>query len=375
MRLLHVLAEAGWLGGEEQLAHLVRHAAARGHDNRFALLPGSRFAEFVRGLGAVNHEVDLHRPISGGGYRAMRRLARSEPFDLVHFGCGRSLLWGGIALRGVNGVAKVATRRIDYPISAAPWGAWRYRALVDHVIANCDAVRRRVLAAGVPPERVSLIHEGIDAREFIGLPQRRAEARERLRLPSAALVVSCAAALRPRKGQRVLIDAFARLTARFADAVLVLAGSGDDVRALRALAVARGIEARVFFTGPLPSIRDLLAASDVFTMASWHEGLSNACLEAATAELPLVVSEVGGLPEIVVNGETGFVVPAGDIGSFADKIGALLADEALRRRAGAAGRARVERLFTAERMARDTVDLFERLLDERRAALAGPVVR
>ncbi|MGE0142089.1 MAG: glycosyltransferase [Planctomycetota bacterium] len=365
MRILHVLAEVGWSGGEEQLAHLVRHLRVRGHENHFALVDGSRFAERMRADGFPVHSVNLRRPIRDGGYLALKRTVRATQPELVHFGCGRSMTWGGFALRADRRPVKVTTRRIDYPIARGPWGGGRYRRFVDHVIANCRAVERRLLSAGMPRDRVSLIHEGIDPAPLEGIAVCREEARVRLGIPRSATVVSCAATLRPRKGQRVLIEAIGALRSQHPQVMLVLAGDGPDANELRDLSRARGLGEVVRLAGEIHPIADLYAATDVFAMSSWHEGLSNACLEAAAAGLPLVVTDVGGLPEIVDHGRTGFVVPPGDHRALADRLGTLLADEALRRSAGAAGRARVTSQFTVQRMAEASEQLFLRLLASR----------
>jgi glycosyltransferase involved in cell wall biosynthesis len=267
---------------------------------------------------------------------------------------------------------KITTRRIDYPIGRSPWRGGRYRSLVDHVVANCESVRRRVLDAGVDPSRVTLIHEGIDPEPWLALTSHREEARDRLGLPREATVVCCAASLRPRKGQRILIGAFARLADRFPEAILVLAGEGTERDRLATMAEERGLADRVRIPGAIRPVGDLYAASDVGVMASFHEGLSNACLEQAAAGLPLVVSDVGGLPEIVDDGVTGFVAEPGDVGGFEDRIGRLLEDPDLRREAGEAGRRRILELFTAERMARRTEELWTRLCEDHRARQPSP---
>lgn len=366
MRVLHVLAETGWSGGEVQLEHLVRHLHERGHENAFALLPGATFRRVAEELGRRVFDVNLRRPLRSGGLLAARRAIREFRPDVVHFGCGRSLLWGGLAARGIEGPVKVTTRRIDYPIGRGAFRGGRYRRLVDHVIANCEAVRRRVLEAGLPEDRVTLIHEGIEVGPWLEVRQDRAAARERLGLPAEALVVCCAATLRPRKGQRVLVEAFQRLAGRFPDALLVLAGDGTDRAALTELVAREGLAERVRIPGPIRPVRDLYGASDIGAMASYHEGLSNACLEQSAAGLPLVVTNVGGLPEIVDDGVTGFVVEPGDIAGFEDRIGRLLGDDALRARTGEAGRRRTAERFTAARMARRTEELLIRLCAARR---------
>lgn len=357
LRVLHVLAETGWSGGESQLEHLVRHLHAAGHHNALAVPAAAAFRRVGEELGLPVADVNLRRPVRSGGMLALRRtVAELEP-DVVHFGCGRSLLWGGLALRSLRAPVKVTTRRIDYPIGRGSLSGGRYRTLVDHVIANCEAVRARVLDAGVPDVSVTLIHEGIDVAPWLDARAERGAARARLGLPADAKVVCQAATLRPRKGQRVLIAAFERLLSRHPNTVLVLAGEGSDLDALRALAGKKGLGERIRIPGAIRPVRDLYAASDIGVMASHHEGLSNACLEQTAAGLPLVVSNVGGLPEIVADRVTGFVVEPGDIAGFENRIGMLLDDDDLRARFGEAGRRRTVERFTADRMARRTEEL------------------
>ncbi|MCA8943284.1 MAG: glycosyltransferase, partial [Planctomycetes bacterium] len=161
MRVLHVLAERGYSGGEQQLEFLVRHLHERGHSNGLVLVPGAKFESVGRELDLPIFRSDLRRPWMLSPLLAVRRAVRTFQPEVLHFGCGRSLLWGGIACRGLRVPLRITTRRIDYPIGRAPWRAGRYRRLVDHVVANCESVRRRVLDAGVPSGRVTLVHEGI----------------------------------------------------------------------------------------------------------------------------------------------------------------------------------------------------------------------
>ena len=362
MRILHVLAETGYSGGEQQLEFLVRHLVDRGHENALVLPAGARFSSVGEDLGIPIFTANLRRPWAIGPLVALRRVASRYAPDVLHFGCGRSLLWGGVACAGLKVPLRITTRRIDYPIGRAPWRAGRYRRLVDHTAANCESVRRRVIDAGVPADRVTLVHEGIDVEPWLGVLEDRQQARAKLGIVDDAIVISCAATLRPRKGQRILIEAFAGLVDAHSRAELWLAGDGTDREALRAEVSTRGLEQRIRIPGVVKPVRDLYAASDLFVMPSYNEGLSNACLEASAAGLPLVVSSVGGLPEIVEAGVTGDVVPPGDAQALHASLNRYLADAELRRTFGAAGRDRTCARFTAQRMSEGMEALFERLV-------------
>ncbi|MBL8748796.1 MAG: glycosyltransferase family 4 protein, partial [Planctomycetes bacterium] len=360
----HVLAETGYSGGEAQLKLLLEHFAKGGYENHVLLVPGAKFAAVAREMGVPVQEAPLRRWWRPDLWWETRAAYRRVQPDVVHFACGRSLLLAGLALRGTS-AKKFTIRRIDYPIANGWRGGARYTKLVHHTIAICDAIRRRLLAAGVPDERITLVYDGIDPVPWTGLRAGRAGARARLGIAADAQVVSCAGILRPRKGQHVLIDAFARLANDFPRAVLFLAGGGGEQERLRAQAARLGLGARVFLPGPVKPVHDVYAASDVFTMPSFHEGLCNACLEAGFAALPQVVSDAGGNGEIVVDGTTGAVVPKGDAGALAAAIARYLRDPELGLAHGAAGRERCLAKFTVDHLGPEVEAVVQRLVAAR----------
>jgi glycosyltransferase involved in cell wall biosynthesis len=365
MRLLHLLAETGFSGGEGQLTLILEHFQRRGHHNEVVLHPGARFAATAERLGAPVHYAPMRRWWRPDLWPRLRSILRRTRPDVLHFACSRSLVVGGIAALGRTARAKFTIRRIDYPIRRGLFGGLRYVRLVDHVVAICDAIRRRLRDGGVPEERISLVYDGIDPAPWLGQKARRTEARHALGLPQDALVVSCAGILRPRKGQSVLIDALGQLAAEFPAAVLLLAGDGPDRDSLRARAAGLGLGSRVFLPGRVSPVQDVYAASDIFCMPSFHEGLCNACLEAGFAALPQVVSSAGGNGEIVVQGETGAVVPPGDATALAAALRGYLRDPDLRESHGVAGQRRCLAKFTADHVGPELEALCHRLLESR----------
>ncbi|HEX6811901.1 MAG TPA: glycosyltransferase family 4 protein [Planctomycetota bacterium] len=352
LRLLHVLAETGFSGGEAQLQLILAHLQRAGHHNEVVLAPGAAFAATARALGVAVHEAPLRRWWRPDLWTKLRAIYRRSTPDVVHFACGRSLLLGGLAALGVR-AKKLTIRRIDYPIRSGLLGGFRYTRLCDHTIAICDAIRRRLRSAGVPEQRITLVYDGIDPSPWTGLQQRKAAARARLGIPEGSQVISCAGVLRPRKGQHVLIDAFAQLANELPKAMLLLAGSGTELDRLKARAVSLGLGSRVLLPGRVQPVHDVYAASDLFVMPSFHEGLCNACLEAGFAGLPQVVSDAGGNAEIVADGVTGAVVAKGDVAALARAITRYLQNPATAAAHGAAGRERCLRLFTADRLGPD----------------------
>ena len=361
MRLLHVLAETGFSGGETQLLLILEHLIARGHDNHLLLAPGAKFAATAQAMGLPFHVAPLRRWWRPDLWWRVPAVVKAVRPDVIHYAGPRAHVLAGTVLRNCK-AKKFTIRRIDYPIRPGLLGGRRYTRLVDHTIAICEAIRRRLLAADVPGERISLVYDGIDPKPWTGLQGDKAAARERLGIPADAQVISQTGVLRPRKGQHVLIDAFAQNAAEYPRSVLFLAGGGSELDKLRAQAAGLGLADRIFLPGPVKPVFDVYAASDVFTMPSFHEGLCNACLEAGFAALPQVVSTAGGNAEIVVHGETGAVVPPGDATALADALAGYLENPELGVAHGEAGRARCLRMFTKGRLGPEIEAVIERLV-------------
>ncbi|MCK5944562.1 MAG: glycosyltransferase, partial [Planctomycetes bacterium] len=324
-RLLHCLAEKGYSGGEVQLRMLIEHFAANGYEQAVLLAPGAKFRAVAEELGLPVWEAPLRRWWRPDLRPKIRRAYREFDPDVIQFADGRSHYLAGLAARG-HRARKFTIRRIDYPIRKGVMGGFRYTRLVDHTIAICDAIRQRLLAAGVPDDRITLVYDGLDPEPWTGLREQRDAARQRLGIAADAFVISLAGVLRPRKGQHVLIDAFAELAADHPHALLFLAGDGTELDKLKQQVARLSLGDRVRLPGRVSPVHDVYAASDVFTMPSFHEGLCNACLEASFAALPQVVSTAGGNAEIVVDGETGFVVPKRDARALAAALRRYLDD-------------------------------------------------
>jgi glycosyltransferase involved in cell wall biosynthesis len=179
------------------------------------------------------------------------------------------------------------------------------------------------------------------------------------------LLVGTVGRLHPQKGFASLLAAVARVRERLPAIRLLLVGGGALRRDLVARAEALGLAEVVIFAGSRGDVPEILAALDLFVLPSLWEGLPNAVLEAMAAGLPVVATAAGGTPEVVVDGETGLLVPPGDVTALAEAIERLLRDPGLRRKMGEAGRKRVEGHFTIEQTVAQTVALYETLLRQK----------
>jgi len=227
-------------------------------------------------------------------------------------------------------------------------------------------VRRKTIEAeGIKPERVVTIHNGVELSRIDEVdcpPAMRAA----LGIEDASHVIVTAANLRPVKGIDVLLRAAQLVVREFPKAAFVIAG-GEHLTgylaSLQALAKELGIAENVRFLGRRWDLVEVLKACDIFALLSRSEGFSNAVIEAMACELPTVVTRVGGNPEAVTDGETGFVVDSEDFAAAADRLLQLMRDPEKSRRMGRSGRRRVEAEFTSEAMVGQFVGLYDRLLE------------
>jgi glycosyltransferase involved in cell wall biosynthesis len=218
------------------------------------------------------------------------------------------------------------------------------------VTAVCAYVKRLLVAnEGIAADRIEVVYNGVDATRFRattdGTAMRRA-----LGLNPATPLVACIARFHPVKDHPTLLRGFARTVRRVPEARLLLVGAGPGESALRALVEELRLVDRVLFTGVREDIPALLAACDLFAMTSLSEGTSVTLLEAMLSARAAVVTEVGGNPEIVSDGQTGLLVPCGDAEAAGEAMAALLLDRERGRAFGQAARERALGMFSQERM-------------------------
>ena len=216
---------------------------------------------------------------------------------------------------------------------------------------------------GFPPDRIQTIHNGVDLSRFRGAIS-AADARHALALPVDGPIVGAVGRLVPVKDHVSLVEAIARMGRDGARATAVIAGEGPLRGTIEARASALGVTEQIRLLGHRQDVDVVLAALDVFVLPSRSEGLNNTILEAMAAGIPVVATRVGGADEMVIDGETGVLVPAASPEALATALRRLLSDGALRTAMGRAGRSRAERDFDLAKTVRKYERLYTELADE-----------
>ncbi len=239
--------------------------------------------------------------------------------------------------------------------------------LAHAVVANSDAVAAHLARGGAPERKIVVIRNGLDLTRLSPDPALgRSELRASLRLPPDSPFVLIVANMRlPVKDHPTFLRAARRVHERLPAAVFVLAGEGELTGQLQQLAADLGIGPVTHFVGQCQKLADLIGAADVCVLSSRSEGFSNAILEYMGGSRPVVATDVGGTREAVIDGETGFLVPAGDDEAMAARILELLENPPLAARMGARGRQIVEERFSCDAQLKATEELYARLLSRR----------
>ena len=280
------------------------------------------------------------------GYRLARWLAEEQP-DLLHVHSRRGAdIWGGLAARH-SGVPAVLTRRVDNP-EPMVLGGLKYR-MYERVIAISEEIRARLHTSGVPNSLIHLVHSAIDPAACQPIWS-RAQFQAAFGLADIELVVVCVAQLIPRKGQRVLLEAWQAVLEGCPRARLILFGRGPDEDELRELARRKGIADSVQFAGFRADLLTYLGRADVLVHPALQEGLGVCLLEAQAAGLPVVASRAGGIPEAVADGVTGVLTQPGDAAELAAALVGVLLDAPRREALGVAGREYVAEHFSPSAM-------------------------
>jgi glycosyltransferase involved in cell wall biosynthesis len=375
MKILHVITAFGRGGAENHLVDLVTHQRAAGWAVTIAYLHGSGdWVEPMRQLGVPVHLLGLRFYGDPRPWWRLRALLAGSHFDLIHAHLPPAELYVRVALASLGDAATplIISKHNDCPFHGLPgeraMGRWvaRRAALV---IAISASVHRYMVGPtlGLPAIQVETILYGISTAAYpLVAPEAVAALRREWGATDGTLVIGFAGRFVGQKDIPTLIRAFARFREiSGCDARLVLVGQGELLEPMRHLASEAGIGDRVVFPGFRDDVPVVMRAFDVFAITSVHEGFGLVLVEAMAAERPVVATRAGAMPEIVVDGGTGFL--ADGVEAFAQAL-TRLTDPAVRQRFGEAGCRRVNEHFAVARMCAETDAAYERVLRQAKPA-------
>lgn len=366
LRVLHILGSADRGGTEIMTTRLVGKLPSSVRSTLCFLTRGGPIADELARKGYEVHCIPVVRTWEAmSGIWRLFRLIRMGCFDVLHLYGLRANLLGRVLGRMAGQRVIVGGLRSMSPHSSnARWAFWLDRAtfkLSTGYISNSRAAAELLAARGYNPAKLWVVHNGVDVNVF--RPRRGNEAdtvKRELGVSARLPVVTCVANLRSPKRHCDLLEALAMVRRSGFRFEAILVGDGPLRASLEKMASDIGLGRGIRFLGKLKNdkIADILGITDIFVLASEREGLPASLLEAMASGCPVVATAVGGIPEVILDGLTGFLVPRRNPRALADKLAQLLSDADLCASMSAQSRKHVAARFTVERMAEGYEDLY-----------------
>ena len=370
LKVLHCLETVG-SGGVEQLKlikakHLdkSRYEQALICTKAIGVLP----AQFAS-AGCPVYEIGVFRDIfDRERYKRASAFVRQFQPDIIH-----GAVYEGVAVASLagrwGGVPIIIGEETSDPVNRRWTGSLLYRglaALTHQMVAVSPAVQDYLVnRIRLPATKVALINNGVADPGPASEEQRRSVRNSLNIKPDDFIIGSCGRLLDEHKRFSDLIEAFALVRKQFANAKLLIVGEGPDETMLRNLSGQLGISDHVFFAGHQGETRPYYDVMDIFALASAHEAFGLVLVEAMYADLPVVATRVGGIPTVVIDGETGLLVEPKSPASLADNLLVLINDASLRKSMGQRGHSRAVAELSAERYVHEFDVLYQRLASKR----------
>jgi glycosyltransferase involved in cell wall biosynthesis len=356
--LLFIDTERVWRGGQDQLLALLQGLHRRGHRIQLVCHPNTLLESRARDSGIAVYPL---RNRSEVGlvffFRLLLTIRRIRP-QILAFNTPKAILLGTLASRLSSVRARIIFRRVNFPLRKGFFTLVKYTWGIDCVIAISESIRLQMEIGGVPGSKIKTIYEGMDLSMVPKL--NRAVTRRR----GDPAVVGTVAHLSPEKGLQYLIEAASLIPGVQKRLRFIIVGDGECLKELEQLAKSKGLSDIFEFAGFHSDASQHMRSFDIFVLPSLSEGLSSAILEAMASSLPIVATNVGGIPELVTNGDNGLLVAPADSAALALAIQRLAENPDESIRMGLRGRERIEKQFTLERKISETEKLCSLLIKE-----------
>ena len=379
LRILHLSGRPKWCGESNRVLVECAGLVARGHDVLLGTSPASALVEHGRERGVPLFDgfrfSKGFRPLDTlHDVRELKKLLAKRPFDIVHIHTPRDTWPAALALgprkSGPNSARRpllIRTKHHSLKTRSNLPHRWLYGSRIDHLILAGERLRETVseLTSGgtMTADRVHILHSSIDVHRFDPAKISGAKIRDEFGL-AGKFVIGLIGRISIEKGHAVLLNVLEKLRAEKPDLLCLFAGEGDQLDALKSRVASGPLRDCVIFAGPRRDVPEIVAALDLQVVPSlWLEASPAVVKEAMAMNIAVIASDVGGTSEIIEDGRDGLLVPPGDEAALLEALRRLIHDESFRRRIATAGREKIIREFSDERLVERSLALYSNLLE------------
>jgi len=359
MKVLHLSSEKSWRGGEQQMAYLIEELQKLGVQSYVASRTDSEFSQWCKKNGIPFIELNFKNDFDFISAIALKKYCREEKFDLIHLHSSRG---HGIAFLSAllgNSIPMALSRRVDFPLKTDFLSKSKYNHLAIKKII-CVSVKIKQIVSGSinHPERCLVVYDGIDLTRFKGKGT-SGIMRKELGIGDGELVIGNIAALAPHKDYFTFLET-AKILAENNSLKFIIVGEGELRNEIEKKIKELNLNDKVFLLGFRNNLENVYADLDILLYTSKEEGLGSSLLDAMAYGVPIVATEAGGIPEIVINEQTGLTTPVQDAKLLSEQVMRLENDMELRQKLVANAETFVKN-FSKEKMAMKTLEVYKQI--------------
>lgn len=358
MKILHIDEQLTWRGGEQQACWLMQGLCSHGFEV-YAI--GKEHSEFIDRLRQIPHIRTFSLPLKSEfdlySARKIAQITKENKIDIIHAHTSHA---HSLALLSTffHPIPKtIVSRRVSFLPAKNFFSKWKYNK-TDLIIPVSNYVAKILKEAGIPENKIKVVRSSVDLSHIHVSPYTKNE----LGINESTQVLFNAGALVPHKDHITLLNAFAKVREIFPDTLLLIAGSGSLFMNIQSEIEKLNLTQHVRLLGYRNDVPRLTKMADIYVSSSWSEGLGTSVLEALACEKPVVATEAGGVSEMVISHETGLLVPNKNPHLLSEAIIYMLSHPEEAQTMAKKGRKHVEDNFTVQRMVKETISVYQKLI-------------
>lgn len=363
MRILHTEWSTGYGGQERRVILECRGFKARGHYVALACRAEAKIRQWAEKEGIEVFVVPFRKALDIDSIFKLIKIIKNNKIEIVNTHSGIDSWCGGLASKLSRVPVLVRTRHLNLPLKRNIFNFIHY--FPDMVITCGENMRKNLIEnCGFPPNKLISIPTGVE-KKFFNI-KRTPRNKTKYGLNENTPVIINVGILRREKGHEITLKAFKFVLEKIPEAVLMIVGDGPSKPRILNEVKSLNLEEKVIFTGFLEDPSEVFSFADVNVISSWSEGLPQSLLQALAAGVPTVATAVGGIPEVLINNETGINVQPGDYRALAEGIIKLLTDYKWASEITQKGREIVKEKYSEETMIDKLEKLYKELLSKKR---------
>lgn len=360
MRILHLVSERSWRGGEQQAAYLIETCLQQQVECFVACRKNSAFAEYCAEKNVPFIALPFHGQFDIYTAYKIKQYCQTQKIDLIHLHTANAHGLGVVSHLLGNIVPMVLSRRVIFPIQRKFFSKFKYNFKgIEKIICASEAIKYTVIDGIENPSKCITIYDGIDTKKF-DLPITN-YLHKKYNIPLGTKLIGNISALDVNKGLYTYIDTAEIILKTMKNVKFFIIGEGPLKIKLQAYINRKNLSQQIILTGFIKNIPMILQELDVFALTTRAEGLGTSMLDAMACGVPVVATNTGGVPEVVLNDITGLLAPVDDAKKISQQILRLLNDPPLRAKLTHNAKNHLFKYFTKDEMGSATIDIYHHI--------------